>query len=270
MSKIDDRSSEPFAKPWRYLAMAEEAITLLKQGVIAVPEISRWPLPWFTSLSESNAGGVSEQAYQSYLQQAYDKLPAAVASLLTFEQFCHQANSKRAEIEAQLQQYSDQQQRQQQGSYQNWMLQRLYSQPDNMAAWQQHEHGLASIWLAVEPNNWPQVELHPVQYQAQSSLAYPQRLLVDPPDNQCLGEYRLLLQRQQQEKCIQVQGIDNALIRLPPNAIRALLIGSAVSSSGQQELLDFWYGDFRYQRIPVFKMRWQGGLTRPIFSLCSR
>lgn len=84
----------PLPAHWRYLPLAAEALTLLKRGVVAVPEVKRWPLPWLQSATRTMPSAVPEEDYQDYLQQAYARLPANVAGLLTFEQFAAQAQAK--------------------------------------------------------------------------------------------------------------------------------------------------------------------------------
>ncbi|ASP38023.1 hypothetical protein CHH28_04710 [Bacterioplanes sanyensis] len=258
------------AARWRYLACGEELIFLLKRGVIAVPEARSWSLAWHQQQATEDAAAVSEDDFQSYLQRAYENLPPSVASLLTLEQFQAQAESKRAEIESQLAQQRQVKTAQQLGQLEDWLMQRFFCRADNALAWMQHPAGLQAVWLALDPAAWPQAELQPVVYQTQATRLYPPTLLVDPPEYQTLGEYRLLLNRHQQDKCVTVAGVDNALVRIPPKAIRALVLGSDVTEAAKQTLLDFWRSDFRYQRTPVQQMQWRAGFTQPSFVAVAR
>ncbi len=261
MSSEAHSSSTPLSSNWRYLPLSVEALTLLKRGVVALPEVKRWQLPWLQSSSDIAPAAVAEQDYQDYLQQSYERLPANVGGVLTFEQFAAQAEAKRADIEAHLRQQRQAEQAQQQGSANDWLLQRFFADALDPLAWHQHEQGFACVWLALDPELWPQAELQPVQYHPQRTLSYPGALLVDPPAFAPLQEQRVLLEREQAPKLIEIQGMTSGLLRLPPKAIRALLLGSHYPQALRQSLLEFWYGDFRYQRIPIYRMHWPGGHT---------
>lgn len=238
-----------------YLPLAMDMVPALKKGMVPLSALPWSVLPWLTATEQRSHLEISEEDYQQYLLVAYQRLPANLAGLLSFEQFVQQAAHKRAQIEEELRQHRVASVPQ--SSPQDWFVQRVFSDPYSMPAWQQAAWAFASIWLAIDERAWPQAELQDVLYGVAPPSAYPQRIYYDPEGNQALSERRLVLNRSQVNRVIRVHDHDWALLRLPPNAIRGVLLGSEITPSARTAFVQFWRSDFRYQRIPLLSMVWK-------------
>ncbi len=260
MAKLSEKSMSAdavFAASTCYLPLTYNSLALLKKGVIPLFTLPAPALPWLTVSEQQDSVAIGEEEYQQYLQLAYQRLPANVAGLLTFAQFVQQAAVKRAQIEDELRQRR--MTSMPPSMPQEWFIQRLFSDPYSVPAWQQSGLGFASIWLAIDEQAWPQVAPQPVQYGVAPSSSWPQRLYYDPERNRHLAERRVSVTRSQAHRIVRIQDQEWALLRLPPNAIRGVLFGSALSDVWQAQFVQFWRSDFRYQRVPLLSMLWENG-----------
>lgn len=240
-----------------YLPLADEVLPALKQGVIPLRSLPDAELPWLNAPTVSVATGVSERDYENYLRDAYQRLPSSLMGLLTWEQFVQQAATKRPQIERELRHRHRANTVTTQAH--DWFVQRFMTDPYSLAAWQQTAVAFASIWLAIDAQAWPQATLQSVQYGLPAPPSFPQRIGYDPEGNRHLNEQRLAVERTQVRHIIHRQGRSFGLLRLPPNALRAVLLGSELNAAFKADFIHFWRGDFRYQRIPLFEMTWIDG-----------
>lgn len=240
-----------------YLPLQEEALPLLKRGVIPLRPASHCGLSWLAPAQQQadTPARVSEADYLQHLRQEYARLPGSLRGLLSEEAFIAQAGQKRLEIEAALLAQRQQQQVQHTGSADDWLLQRFYPNPYSGLTWELNG-GFSAIWLGLDPQQWPEAQLQPVSYQPHLAAAYPQRLLNDSPEAAFLGEQRWLQAVAATEKLITVAGVQQGLVRLPPKALRCVLFGSQVRPAYARQFGQYWLQDFRYQRIPLVRMSW--------------
>ncbi|MEN9464062.1 MAG: hypothetical protein RL217_243 [Pseudomonadota bacterium] len=239
-----------------YLSLHKEALPLLKKGVIPLRNGGNIDLPWLLGTGENapeNQIFISDKDYQEHLQQEYRRLPANLQRLLTLEVFMRQAEVKRTDIEAALLAKRQDLTRKTAGCAEDWFVQRFFSNPYSVLAWQQR--GFSSIWLGIDASQWPQALLHPVRYRDSLPLEWHERFTCDLPELSLLHEKRLLLARTQAVSQLEVAGELQALVRLPPKALRSVLLGAQVAPDYSARFWAYWRQDFRYQRIPVAQMR---------------
>ncbi|MFY9178410.1 MAG: hypothetical protein WAO12_01365 [Venatoribacter sp.] len=248
--------SEVFSPPdgLIYLSLGEEALPLLKKGVIPVPQANHQKLPWylFASTNDTAEAGVADEEYLSYLKGEYQRLPENLRGLFTEEAFITQAESKRLEIEKALTQQQQEQNQLAAGNMEDWLLQRFFSDAYSFLAWQQL--GFQRVWLGIDAGQWPQVDVQPVNYQRVMPAQYPERLLCDAKENAGLAEQRLLLPTSKAGKKITIAQQNYGLIRLPPKALRCVLFGIEWQAAQRDAFAHYWRTDFRYQRIPLAQM----------------
>ncbi|MCT7359100.1 hypothetical protein [Thalassolituus pacificus] len=237
-----------------YLPLGEEAIPLLKRGFIPLLPATASGLPWLLPPAAQPAlVRVSADDYQSHMLSEYGRLPANLRDLISQEDFLRQAESKRVDIEAALVAQRKARAEEDAGRPQDWLLQRFFSNPYCALAWR-HGAGFGGIWLGVDPQQWPDTAFHPVSYQSQRTPRLPDSLYCDPPTHAPLAEQRLICAAAAVDKSVQVGHQRQWLLRLPPKALRVVLLGAQVSRRFEQNLLQFWQQDFRYQRIPLSQM----------------
>ncbi|MBE0482954.1 MAG: hypothetical protein IBX52_05570 [Bacterioplanes sp.] len=240
-----------------YLPLTADVLPTLKRGVVPLQPMPWSALPWLTATVRSESVDIREEDYQEYLRMAYQRLPATVAGLLTFEQFAQQAAQKRSEIEEELRRHRSV--TMSSSPSDDWFVQRFFPDPCSLSAWQQTALGFASVWLAINEKDWPQARIQEVLYGVSAPASFPQRAYYDPVDNRHLEERRITLQRSHAQRVVSIRGQERALLRLPPKAIRGVLLGSELSADFNAEFVRFWRSDFRYQRIPVLAMVWDNG-----------
>ena len=239
-----------------YLPLGEEVLPLLKRGVVPLYAPTDSGLPWFAAAAPSLVKGparASDADYLAHLQQEYERLPDTLRGLLTLEVFIRQADRKRADIEAALLAQRQLQVQEAVGDPGDWLMQRFFPDAGSLLAWQQGG-GLNRVWLGIDVSQWPQASLQAVSYQGRQPAAYPQRLLCDAPDMAALQEWRLVQAVAETERLIQVGGRQQGLLRLPPKALRCLLLGAELRPAFRTALQAFWRQDFRYQRTPLAGM----------------
>lgn len=238
-----------------YLPLHKEALPLLKKGVIPLRSGANIDLPWLLGTGANapeNQVFISESDYQEHLQQEYRRLPANLQSLLTLEVFLRQAEAKRADIEAALLAKRQELAQKELGCAEDWFVQRFFSDPYSILAWQQR--GFASIWLGIDANQWPQALLHPVRYRDSLPQEWHERFTCDLLEMRPLQEQRLMLAQAEAPVQIRIAGLAHALVRLPPKALRIILLGAQIAPDYSARFLAYWQQDFRYQRIPVAHM----------------
>lgn len=240
-----------------YLSLGEEALPLLKKGVIPVPQANHQKLPWYllenTACSEEVI--VTEEEYLNYLKDEYQRLPDNLRNLFTEEAFITQAESKRLEIEKALSRHNTEQRKAASEGVEEWFLQRFFSNAYSFLAWQQL--GFQRIWLGIDTSQWEQV-IQPVNYQTVMPAQYPERLLCDAKENAKLAEMRLLLPSSVIDKKITIGQQNYGLVRLPPKALRCILFGFEWQGMQIQEFAQYWRTDIRYKRIPLAQMHANG------------
>lgn len=246
-----------------FLSLGKEALPLLKRGVIPLSLATQAGLVWYQTSStkkKPTTTRVSEQEYLTHLHQEYARLPENLQSLFTAEAFIQQAEPKRAEIEAALFEFRQQQSTLQLGQPEDWLLQRFYTQPHSALAWQQT--GFNKVWLGIDAALWPQVQtetttLREVRYVTTQPASYPERLFADSSENSALAEQRLIMPRAEIESLLTLNDKKQGLLRLPPIALRCVLMGASTTQQFRQSFISYWRQDFRYQRIPVALMQLQ-------------
>ena len=195
---------------------------------------------------------VSDADYQAHLQREYARLPANLQGLLTLEQFMRQAESKRPDIEAALGALRQQQVQTQQGDASEWLMQRLFRDPYSPLAWAQA--GWQSVWLGIDPQQWPQAVVQSVTYGRSIPLSYPPRLLADHADNAGLKECRIVQPVTQFKTLVNMANSQQGLVRLPASALVCVLLGASTRSEYEAKFMAYWRQDLRYKRIPVARM----------------
>ncbi|MDK2776619.1 MAG: hypothetical protein KYX62_03080 [Pseudomonadota bacterium] len=235
-----------------FLPLAEEVIPLLKRGVVPLTAPEDSQLPGYLPLGSASRSSVSQQDYAAHMQAEFERLPQNLRSLLTLDAFLQQAESKRADIEAALIRQRKAAEEKQQGRPAEWLWQHFYSDAHCALAWGQS--GFNTIWLGVDASQWDGAELQPVQYVQRWPVSYPQRLLCDAVARSGLMQQRLILPRAELDKSVVVGGRRQWLLRLPPKALRVVLIGAGCGQPLRQRLHQFLRQDFRYQRIPLGEM----------------
>ena len=238
-----------------YLPLSEEAIPLLKRGVLPLTAPEDSVLPGYLAPAGAAHQQVSREDYLAHLQAEYGRLPATLKSLLTVEAFIQQAESKRADIEAALLRRQEAAAEQQCGSPAEWLWQSFYTDPGCALAWS--HSGFRTLWLGIDARLWEGASLSPVQYEERWPLSWPERLLCDAPARAGLAQQRLLCARSAVEKSVLVGGRRQWLLRLPPKALRVVLIGAGMEEPFRRRLQAFLKQDFRYQRIPLAEMQLQ-------------
>lgn len=246
-----------------FLALGKEALPLLKRGVVPLSLATQAGLVWYQARSSKKkpaTARVSELEYFTHLSQEYARLPDNLKSLFTEEAFIQQAEPKRADIEAALFALRQQQSNLQIGQPEDWLLQRFFTQPYSTLAWQQT--GFNKLWLGIDTTQWSQVQtdttsVSAVRYVTTQPASYPERLLADSSENAALAEQRLVMPRTEVDSSIMLNDKQQGLLRLPPKALRCVLMGAATSKQFRQSFVSYWRQDFRYQRIPVALMQLQ-------------
>ena len=246
---------------WIYLALGAEAIPLLKRGFLPLQPLSVDYAPWLLQPAPQVRTQVSEKEYLAHMEREFGKLPDSLKGLLNFDQFLQQAQSKRREIEAAIRKTSDLQQQAKQPDPSVWLQQSFYSQPYQSLSWQHNHNGYGAIWLAIDRTQL-EAQILPVSYRDDQPARYSERLMSAPMDQAPLQQYRLLLQKDQLDKFIDLDGRQQGLLRLPPKALKAALLGAQVSAALKSEFCDFWRMDFRYQRSILAQMVWPTGEYR--------
>ena len=239
-----------------YLPLAEEALPLLKRGVIPLQLPAASGLPWFGTAVHNALPAtvrVPDDVYQEHLQQEYRRLPGTLRGLLTLEAFVLQAEKKRPVIEAALLNKQQVQTQQAVGDPADWLMQRFFTDPYSLLSWQ-HGGGLKRLWLGIDARQWPEAQPQRVEYRLRQPDAYPQRLLSDSPAMEALKEWRLVRAVKLSEPLVDIAGQQQGLLRLPPKALRCVLAGATVNDAFLQRFKTFWWQDFRYQRIPLAQM----------------
>lgn len=238
-----------------YLPLGEEAIPLLKRGFIPLLPATASGLPWLLPPPAQAAPlRIAAEDYLTHMHAEYERLPDNLRSLISRDDFLRQAESKRADIEAALVAQRKARAEEDIGKPEDWLLQRFFSDPYCPLAWQQ-TGGFHGIWLGVDPQQWPDAQFQPVSYQTSRALRLPDSLCCDPAGQAPLAEQRLICARESVDKSIQVGQQRQWLLRLPPKALRVVLLGAQIPRRFEQGLLQFWQQDFRYQRIPLAQMR---------------
>ncbi len=241
-----------------FLSLGKEALPLLKRGVISLSLATQAGLVWYQAKSAKQnptTTRVSEQEYLTHLRQEYARLPANLQVLFTEEAFIEQAEPKRMAIEEALVELRQQQSNVQQGQPQDWLLQRFYTNPYSTISWQQS--GFNKVWLGIDAAQWPQAKVEKVRYGTTLPASYPERLLVDSNENSALAEQRLVIPRTEIETVVELADKQQGLLRLPPKALRCVLMGATTTQAFRQSFISYWRQDFRYQRIPVALMQLQ-------------
>ncbi|MCD8522299.1 MAG: hypothetical protein LRY66_08930 [Saccharospirillaceae bacterium] len=238
-----------------YLPLGEEAIPLLKRGFIPLLPAAASGLPWLLPPpAQAALQRISAADYYAHMHAEYGRLPDNLRSLISQEDFLRQAEGKRADIEAALVAQRKARAEEDSGKPEDWLLQRFFSDPYCPLAWH-HGAGFGGIWLGIDPEQWPDAIFHPVSYQIQRAPRLPDSLYCDPPNHSPLAEQRLICAVTTVDKSVQVGNQRQGLLRLPPKALRVLLLGALISRRFEQNLLQFWRQDFRYQRIPLAQMQ---------------
>ena len=244
-----------------YLPLKDGVVTLLKKGFVPLSAPEETSLPGYRSLKPGGVQ-VTDEQYLRHMRNSYAQLPAQLAGLLTFEAFLQQAQQKRKDIERAISAAAEQAQKLDAGQPQDWLWLTMYSDADSALAWS--VAGFDSVWLAIDEQRWPEADVQPIQYTEHWPASFPQRLLFDSPQRAALMQGRVILPRESVPTSVEVAGQRHWLLRIPPHAIRRILIGSGVSNRLRTELGAMLRQDFRYQRIPVatmqaadIGMRWQ-------------
>lgn len=241
-----------------FLSLGKESLPLLKRGVIPLSLATQAGLVWYQAKStkqKPTTARVSEQEYLAHLRQEYARLPESLQSLFTVEAFIEQAEPKRVAIEAALVEFRQQQTDTQHGQPEDWLLQRFYTNPYSTVSWQQT--GFNKVWLGIDAAQWPQAEVEKVRYGTTLPANYPERLLVDSNESVALAEQRLVMPRTEVETIVELADKQQGLLRLPPKALRCVLMGATTTQAFRQSFISYWRQDFRYQRIPVALMQLQ-------------
>ncbi len=239
-----------------FLPLGEEALPLLKRGVVPLLCPADSGLPWFVRAAEKAQAParIDDAVYLAHLQREYQRLPDSLRGLLTQEVFIQQAEKKRADIEAALLAQKQAQAVQDTGNPEDWLLQRLFTDPFSLLAWQQRG-GLKTLWLGIDAGQWPEASVQAVEYRPSLPAAYPQRLWAESPALAPLQEQRLILPRTAVERLVAVAGRTQGLLRLPPVALRCVLLGADLRPAFVASFRQFWQQDFRYQRTPLAQMQ---------------
>lgn len=242
-----------------YLPLGEEALPLLKRGVLPVRPVQSVNLPWLKlagkPMQEAAGVGVSEDEYLKHLQQEYNRLPSNLQGLFSLEEFVRQAELKRAEIEQALAQQRQETLQQDLGSAEDWLLQELVSDPFSALSWS--KSGWHKLWLGIDPQAWPEARIEPVRYQTQLPQDYPARLLIDAPSNEVMQEHRLLAEKSEIEHWVTLGKQRTALIKIPSKAVACILLGALVKESFAQQFKAFWQQDLRYKQKKIATMELQ-------------
>ncbi len=244
-----------------YLPLKDEVVTLLKKGFVPLSAPEETSLPGYRPLRPDSVR-VTDEQYTIYMRNSYAQLPGQLAGLLSFDAFLQQAEPKRKDIERAISVAAEQRQQQDTGQPQDWLWLTMFRDPDSALAWS--VAGFDSVWLAIDEQRWAGADVQPIQYTEHWPASFPQRLLFDSPQRAALMQGRVVLPRESVPISVEVAGQRHWLLRIPPNAIRRILIGSGVSNRLRTELGAMLRQDFRYQRIPVatmqaadIGMRWQ-------------
>jgi len=243
---------------WVYLPLGGEVLPLLKRGFLPLLPLPQGQCPWLSPVAVQRACAVGEDSYLTHMQREFNKLPESLRGLLTFDQFLQQAQSKRPQIEAALLKVVDQQQQAEQPDASAWLFQNFFSQPFQSLSWAHDERGLSAIWLGID-RSLLSVDVLPVIYRDDQPTRFRERLMSAPLDQAPLQQYRLLQQKEDVEKQIELDGRRYGLLRLPPKALKVALIGMATPPLLKDEFIAFWRQDFRYQRTLLGQMVWPDG-----------
>lgn len=243
---------------WVYLALGADAIPLLKRGFLPLQPLSMEYAPWWLQPAPIAQTSISEKEYLAHMEREFGKLPDSLKGLLDFEQFLQQAQPKRCDIEAAIRKTNDLRQQAKQPDASAWLQQSFYSLPYHSLSWQHHRSGYGAIWLAIDHTQLS-AQISPVRYRIDQPARYSERLMSAPMDQEPLQQYRLLLQKNQLDRFIDLNGCRHGLLRLPPKAVKAALLGAQVSQTLKSEFCDFWRMDFRYQRSILAQMKWSPG-----------
>lgn len=241
-----------------FLPLYEEALLLLKRGVIPFKNAQHAILPWFNSRAskvETSQSYVSEEQYQQHLVQEYQRLPSNLQGLFSQDDFIRQAEPKRAEIEAALLTHLQIQQASIQGDAADWWIQRFYTQPFSAASWERT--GWTAVWLGIDVSAWPLLAatLKPLSYQLNLPNSFPERLLFDHPDNVVLQEQRCFLAEHDVERWVTLNQQKVGLLKLPVKSIKCVLFGALVSEQYKNRFSTYWQQDLRYKSVPLAHMQ---------------
>lgn len=241
---------------WLYLALGAEILPLLKRGFLPLSLLSVTKPPWLCKPAVAVPGSVPEKDYIAHMQREYDRLPASLAGLISFDHFLQQAQGKRGAIEKALLANMTIATQREQVADGEWLLQDFYTQPYSSLAWLHSAQGLGAVWLALDAGHLSG-DVKPVDYRSGKAPRYQEQLWSAPADLAPLAQQRLLMEKAQIDKFIQLAGKEYGLMRLPPKAIKAALLGGEVTF--RDEFIAFWQQDFRYQRTPLLGMNWDAG-----------
>lgn len=238
-----------------YLPLGDEVIPLLKREVVPLKSAHAVGLPWYAASAVSVVMNtrVTEEDYLEHMHQEYARLPMSLRNVITEDAFIVQAEAKRADIEAALVSRRKTQAAIAQGKADDWWMQRFFTDPYSVLAWQLQ--GFDKVWVGIDVSYWSGVEMRSVEYRLSQPASFPARLWCDAPSASALAEQRLVLARDQVERRVVVAGEEQGLVRIEPRAIRCILLGSQVRPALQNALREFWFSDFRYQRMPIARMQ---------------
>ncbi len=244
-----------------YLPLGAEIIHCLKWGMLPLRQPDK---PWM-QLPPPPPMAISEADYLNHMQREYERLNPGIQGLLSFEQFLQQAQTKRPQIEQALRQHKTQQYKTQQSARQegpnDWCYQHFYPDPNSLLAWQQQGTGFSRIWLALEPEQLP-YDIKPLHYRDDVPARYRERLGSAPLSCATLQQSGLVMPVSELAKQITVQGVAMNLLKLPPKAVKGVLLGMNCPADQVKQLTHFWRSDMRYQRKPLSQMIWPKGEYR--------
>lgn len=241
-------------QPVCYLPLAAEIIPLLKRGYLPVRQPDQ---PWMLLPEVERQATVPESQYLSHMQREYQRLAEGLRSLLSFEQFLQQAQSKRSQIEQALLKYQQQQIAAQQPDPAQWRYQHFYSEPLSLVAWH-YAGGLGRAWLALDAAKLP-FDVMAVSYCSEAPVTYRQRLASAPEGLASLQQQCVVMAGSDSEKQLTIDGRSLSLVKLPASAVKGVIIGAAMDPTFRRQLIDTWCADMRYQRSELMQMHWTRG-----------
>lgn len=261
-----------------FLYCSEKGLTWLREGKLPFLEASSLMDPFVSNeaLNHQPDGSiaVSDEEFRVELKAQFAALPESLSSLMSFEYFEEQSQSKRASIEAQIRQRSVPQVSTVSAKQQkNLTLLCLSERADNSLLWQYqatNHRGMVieldqthEFFTAPQYRDAPQM-FQPVKYSAERPLklkdSHPFISLFHRSEHfSHEQEWRLLRPASVSDKLINVDELSIHLHKIPNTVIKSVTCGANMTAELKKALVNLLSTDLRYRHAELMECRLDPG-----------
>lgn len=245
------------------LYLGNEGLTFLKKGLIPFQRCDELPQPWLSqscAYKNQSSRQISAQAYQQQLQLQYEKLPAHLKAMVTFEYFCQQSEKKRPAIEKAIK--NSDVKKPDLTPLLDLRVLCLHDSPQHLPTWLLKSQQGKGLVLDIDPRS--------AGWATESYGEYPQRLAALKTTAQWLPdeveywlthqpqiaaeeagvkEWRLIRHLAAADKTIAVKQAERALYKLPFKAVRRIIFGYQWDQGALQEAQTYLDQDLNLRHI---------------------